>query len=383
MSSRRARGGRVRRGNGEGSVFQIADGTWRGFITLGYDRQGRQIKKWRRGRSRRDVADKLNCIAAEAGTRLVSRPEAVTVDEWLTRFMELRGKEVRPTTRQNYRHYFNKISPAIGSLQLAKVTPLTLRQFYATLGDMGLSPSVRQHIHHFLAGAFRDAMRMELIDRSPVNAVDAPKGGRNRLPAVWSSAEVSAFLETAQGDRLYGAYYLLLAAGFRVGEVLGLQWQDVTGDAIHVTRTLSVVNNRPLLGPPKTGRGYRTVYLDEETLEVLGQRRSDWELERGACKRWMESGLIFSTSLGTPTHPHNLRRSFRRICEAARVPQIRVHDLRHTYITLARDRGLDAEVIADRVGQDVRVTMRIYSNVTEARKLRAALPLKELLRDGR
>ena len=60
---------------------------------------------------------------------------------------------------------------------------------------------------------------------------------------------------------------------------------------------------------------------------------------------------------------------------------IRVHDLRHTYITLARDAGLDAEVVAERVGQDVRVTMKIYSKVTESRKRKAAKTLGELLDD--
>lgn len=63
----------------------------------------------------------------------------------------------------------------------------------------------------------------------------------------------------------------------------------------------------------------------------------------------------------------------------AGVRHVRVHDLRHTYITLARDAGVDAEVVAQRAGQDVQVTLRIYSKVTEDRKRKAALSLEQLL----
>ena len=78
-----------------------------------------------------------------------------------------------------------------------------------------------------------------------------------------------------------------------------------------------------------------------------------------------------------------MRRSFYRLIAKAGVPKIRVHDLRHTYITLARDAGIDAEVVADRVGQDVSVTMKIYSQVTEVRKRKAAYRLEDLLDDNR
>ena len=80
-----------RNGNGEGSIMQLGDGSWRGFVTIGFDSRGKQVKKWRRGKTRRVVAEKLNKIAAEAGSRLVSRPEEATVEEWLRRFAQLRA----------------------------------------------------------------------------------------------------------------------------------------------------------------------------------------------------------------------------------------------------------------------------------------------------
>ncbi len=372
-------GRKGRNGNGEGSIFKLADGTWRGFITLGYDLRGKQVKKWRRGKTRRQVSEKLNKIAAESGSRLVSRPEKVTVEEWLKRHAELRGREVRPRTRENYKHYLSKILPALGHLELRKLTPLQVRTFYSKMTDAGLSPSVRQHIHHFLKSGMKDALRMELIERNPLEVIDAPKGGRVVQPRVWEPEQVSAFLKVAQGERFYGAFYLMITLGLRIGEVLALHWSDLEEDRLSISRTLVVVGNKAELGPPKTERSYRTVYLSQDVLKVLEQRREEQVIERSITHSWKPNDLIFCSTVGTPVNTHNFRRTYRRLVERAEVPMIRVHDLRHTYITLARDAGIDAEVVANRVGQDVRVTMQIYSKVTESRKRKAARSLEALL----
>ena len=102
-----------RNSNGRGSVVKLKDGTYRGCITLGYDSRGKQIRKWVRGKTERIAVERMNQIAAQSGSRLVSRPESATVEEWLKRHAELKGKEVRPRTRENYKHYLNKIIPEL------------------------------------------------------------------------------------------------------------------------------------------------------------------------------------------------------------------------------------------------------------------------------
>lgn len=367
-----------RRGNGEGSVFELPDGSWRGYVTVGFDAQGRQVKRWRRGQTQREVVARLNEIAHLAGSRRVLNPEKVTVAGWLDRYVDLRGRSVRPRTLENYAHYLAKIKPALGAVTLAKLTPMQIRSLYVDLQDAGLSASVRKHVHHFLRSACRDAVRMELIDRNPVEALDAPTGGQVVQAQVWTAAELRSFLAAARNERWYAALYLMATLGLRVGEALGLQWGDLTEDRMVIRRTLSVVGNRPSFGPPKTERGRRTIFLSRDAVDVLEERRGLQAAERSIAKAWHESDLVFTTGVGTPVNHNNLRRLHRRIAAMAGVPRIRVHDLRHTYITMARDAGVDAEVLANRVGQDVRVTMRIYSQVTEARQRKAALSLEEL-----
>jgi integrase len=143
---------------------------------------------------------------------------------------------------------------------------------------------------------------------------------------------------------------------------------------------MAVVNNRPLISEKlKSDRSYRTLYLPQGAQEALAVRREEQQMERELAMRWQETELIFSSTVGTSTHPNNFRRAFKGLIRQAGVRKIRVHDNRHTWVTLARDAGLDVEVVAERAGHDVRMTTAVYSQITEERKRKAALELDELL----
>lgn len=102
---------RGKRANREGSVFQASDGSWRGYITLGFDREGKQVKRWRRGRTQGEVVEKLKGIRHLAGGGTIERPDRVTLDEWLRRVYEIRRTKVKPKTRQAYQQYDKRINP--------------------------------------------------------------------------------------------------------------------------------------------------------------------------------------------------------------------------------------------------------------------------------
>ena len=360
-------------------MIKLADKSWRGFVTVGFDAEGKQIKKWRRGRTKSEVENKLEKISVQSSSFLANAAEHVTVEQWLVRFAELRGREVRPRTREDYKYYLSKVLPELGHVQLAKLTPLHVRTFYSKLTDAGLSPSVRQHVHYFLKGAVREALRMEFVGRNVLEVIDTPRGGKVIEATAWEPDEVRAFIAVAKDDRLYGAFYLMLTQGLRIGEVLALHWTDLERNKLHVSRTVNFIDNVPTFGPTKTQRGNRTLYLSPDVLEVLSKRRVEQWQERDITTGYQANDLIFSSTVGTVTSPNNVRRAYRKLIQKAGVRRIRIHDHRHTYITLARDAGVDAEVVAQRAGQDVRVTLQIYSKVTEERKRRAALSLNELI----
>jgi len=164
----------------------------------------------------------------------------------------------------------------------------------------------------------------------------------------------------------------------RIGELLALRWSDWEGERLHVRQSLAVVNNRPIFARPKNRRS-RTLYLPPGVQSALARRQAEQAIERELATRWDSAELIFSSKVGTPMNPHNFRRAFKSLIARAGVPAVRVHDNRHTWVTLARDAGLDVEVVAERAGHDPRMTILLYSRVTDERKRKAAIELEDLL----
>lgn len=157
----------------------------------------------------------------------------------------------------------------------------------------------------------------------------------------------------------------------RRGEVLGLRWSDVDLDAgqVAVVQTLTSVNGHAVIGPTKTVRSRRTVYLDEHTVNTLREQRARQREERlVAGPAWdATSDLVFRDEIGRPTHPDWFSREFARVVSASGAPPIRLHDLRHTFATLALKAGVHPKVVSERLGHaTVGITLDLYSHVTPA-----------------
>jgi integrase len=395
-----------RRADGDGAIYPLPDGTYRGAVTVGYNaKTGKRQRKYIRGKTEDEVRAKLRKLLPDSSNRLVHTPERVTLGEWLQRYVDYRALEVRPNTRTKHKFLLSKIVPVLGNVLLHKLTIYQIRDFYAQLVKQKLSPATRQHVHDLLKGALRDAERVLEGYQSPMSAVDRPKGGRIKDPEVWLSQETLRFLAAIRHHRLYGVFYFMLTQGLRIGEVLGLKWSDVKGNELSIERTIVYDEGKVSIGPPKTERGYRTFYLKDDALDVLRERREAQRRERGLAKSWDSSDYIFGTTVGTLTSRENVRRVYKKtliklffvdfiwnvVCfnlglwqlfkPTLGIRYIRIHDQRHTYITTARDKGIDLEVVANKVGQDPKVTASIYSHITEARKKRAARSGKELYND--
>jgi integrase len=155
----------------------------------------------------------------------------------------------------------------------------------------------------------------------------------------------------------------------RRGEALGLRSSDLDfgGGELAVSNTLTTVGTGLVTGPPKTSRSRRQIFLDEGTLAVLREHRRRQNEERlSVGPAWNGSvDYVFTDELGAPVHPDAFSRAFRRHVAAADLPAIRLHDLRHSYATLALKAGVHPKVVSERLGHaTIGVTLDLYSHVT-------------------
>jgi integrase len=268
-----------------------------------------------------------------------------------------------------------RICSHLGQVSLQALTPLQIERFYADLarpprsGTRSLAPKSIRNTHVVLRKALADAERLGQVARNAAAAAKAPTVRRPEH-RTWSSDDLREFLAATSDDRLAAAFVLLATTGMRRGEVLGLRWSDVDldGAQLAVVQTVTTVGYAVVFSPPKTARSRRFVYLDAQTVAALRQHRRRQREERiEAGSAWDAShDLIFCDPVGQPLHPDCLTREFGRAAASADLSRIRLHDLRHTYATLALKAGVHPKVVSERLGHaTVGITLDLYSHVTQ------------------
>jgi integrase len=226
------------------------------------------------------------------------------------------------------------------------------------------------YVHTILHRALKDAVRWGRLVRNPADAADPPRGGpKSDGVHSWDAATLREFLSAsaASGDCLHPLWVLLATTGMRRGEALGLRWSDVDLDAgrLRVVQTIIQVRSKVTVGEPKTARGRRPIALDAGTVAVLREHRKRSLEERILVgPDFEDSGLVFHHPDGTCLKPDAVSATFVRCVRRAGLPPLTLKGLRHTWATLALERGIHPRVVQERLGHStIAITLGIYSHV--------------------
>jgi integrase len=239
-----------------------------------------------------------------------------------------------------------------------------------------------QLAHINLGQALDVAVKMDLVPRNVVDVVDQPRY-RAREMQCWTPEEAQRFIAVAD-QSIYGPIWLLaLVTGMRKGELLGLRWQDISFEekVLQVRQTVGVLHGKIEFKGTKRPASKRTIDLDDPILAVLRAhrlRQNAHRLQMGL--RWEDHDLVFPSSVGTPVNPDNCDLDFARLVRLAGVKQIRIHDTRHSYATLAILSGVPINVVSQSMGHaDIATTLRTYAHVMPEQRRELARKMSALL----
>ncbi len=292
--------------------------------------------------------------------------------------------------------------PTLGEQRLDQITGTKLTALYRRLetsgradGAGGLPARTVRYIHTIPHSALSAAVR---DGRLAVNSADKAVPPSSRLAAspemhTWSGEELGRFLDWARArdEELHPAWLVLAMTGMRRGEALALRWGDVDFDAatISVRRALTLVRNKGnvgemVIGPPKSGKP-RVIDVDEQTLAALRSYRA-W---RGSVALTLAraDAYVLGRIDGAQRQPEHFSRSFQTQLAAARaelgedlLPEIRLHDLRHTHATLLLAGGVHPKIVSERLGHaKISITLDTYSHVIPTLQREAASKLASLV----
>ncbi|BER92723.1 tyrosine-type recombinase/integrase [Atrimonas thermophila] len=374
-----------RRGNREGSIYKRKDGRWCGALFLGYDFQGKPIRKYFYGKTRQEVVEKLTKALRDQQVGLLSVKNDQTFGEWIWSYLELYKKQqVRPTTYELYRTILKKhLPPRLASIQLSKLRPEHLQRLYLEMSKKGLTRSIRI-LHVIINSSLKQALKLGYVYRNVAEAVTLPRYEQKEI-RVLSQEEIGKFLSAAKKHRLYPAFLLLLVTGLRRGELLGLKWEDVDFEkgAITIKRNLVYVNSKTFFQEPKTKHSQRSVPLPDIALIELKKWRKKWLEERMKLgSGWPETDLVFPSEIHTPINPRNFLRTLKNILREAGLPQdVTIHSLRHTCATMLLSSGEHPKIVQELLGHSsVTITLDTYSKVMPGLKEQAVKKLEQALK---
>ncbi len=369
------------RGKGEGTITGLASGRYRARFTSGYTRSGSQRRLSRTFDTKREAQAWLREVGQQQDAGVFAEPTKVTVRDWTEQY--LAALEIRPNTKHDYDKALAPVLERFGDTRLRDLTPVVIQ---AALNHWAKSRSPYQNrktLARFKA-CLQEATRLELLSRNPAAPIRAPRLERGNI-LVWTAEEAGQVLMHASktDHRLYTYVHVNLTTGLRREEMLGLRWQDLAfrqaGEVevatLSVRQTCTYIKGKASFGPPKTRAGRRTLALDAGTVAVLRAWRERQVLERKLAKgRWQEHDLVFPSTRGTPAPESRLAYAFSDLAIKAKVPRIRLYDLRHTYASIAYEKGVPVKLIGERMGHtNIAFTLQTYVHTNDEQRRSAAL----------
>ena len=329
----------TRRKKGEGTkiMHHKASGRLSAQVDIGTGLEGKRVRVTVYGNTESEVIAKRDELLVAHRRGMLAAPEKTKLKDWLEGWLERQAPLLSPRSRELYAYTIRLYVPAnLLAMRLQAIKRLHIRQLDTDLTRRELSVSTRSKVFQHLRAAFEDAIESEILTVNPargirVRATNHEKNSKvRRDEKALTEDERDRFLEAARDDPLYPLFYTMFSLGMRRGEVLGLRWMDLhfKTKMADLVQAVKIIGGRAEIGPLKTVESRRDVPMSDDLIAVLEVRRQAQQRDRDILgSAWLENGLVFTTSLGTPIHPRNVNRTIERLSEKANIEHLELPNM--------------------------------------------------------
>jgi integrase len=354
----------------KGHIRQRGENSWAIVLDIRDPQTQERRRKWHSFRGTKKEA-RIECsrLITEMKDGAYVETDRTSLNDFLDRWeRDWAATNVSPKTAERYSQLLKlHIRPMLGAKPMQAIRAQDLNALYTSLHDK-LAPRTVGHVHRLLHLVFGHATKWGNIKRNIVALVDAPKVPPTEAP-VLQLAEIPQMFDAVRGRNLYPIAVVALGTGMRRGELCALRWQDVNLDAatLRVERSLEQTRKSGLrFKSPKSARGRRTISLSPA---VVAELRKHWAVQQerrlslglGGSPR---DGLVFADWDGSPWAPDRLSDNFADTMEAAGLPHVTLHTLRHTHASQLIKSGVDILTVSRRLGHaTATVTLNVYGHL--------------------
>ena len=359
---------------------------WEARYTAGYNpATGAQIQKSITGKTQREVSQKLKAITTAIDAGIYTQPTRMKLGAWLDTWLMTYCRSQKPLTIAAYAAINrNHLKPALGAVQMDALHAHTIQQFYNSLsephgGRAALSAKIIKNVHGVLHKALQQAVKLGYLRNNPAEACELPRVVKREMQVLDDDSS-RAFLRAVQGDPLARIFLVDLFTGLRQGELLGLTWDciDFVAGTVTVKHQLQQAQTKGdfsyHLAPLKNDRP-RTITPAAYVMQLFkSQRMYQSETRLRAGELWENAlNLVFTNEMGRPLNRRTIYKHFKRIVAAIGAPNLRFHDLRHSYAVASIRGGDDIKTVQTNLGHATAAfTLDVYGHTTEQMKRESA-----------
>ncbi|WP_249999989.1 site-specific integrase [Actinoplanes sp. M2I2] len=382
-----------RRGNGESSIYEGADGRWHGRVTVGTRDDGKPDRRHVTGKSEKIVKAKVRAIERERdGGTLRKAGETWTVATWLTHWLEnIATPNVRENTASGYRVAVTvHLIPGLGAHRLEKLTPEHVEKLTRKMQESGSKPATAHQTLRTLRTALNEAMRRGHLSRNPARLAKAPRLDDTEVEPYSVEEVQRLLLAAAELERNGARWAIALALGLRQGEALGLQWEDVdlAVGTLFVRRSRlrprwehgctkpcgrkyggHCPDRKPIraaTADTKSRAGRRRIGLPDQLVSLLRQHQIAQQVDRRrAAQLWSDGGWVFAGPTGNPLNPRTDYDEWKRLLATAGLRDARLHDARHTAATVLLILEIAERAVMGIMGWSNSAMAKRYQHITE------------------
>ena len=378
----------TKKANGSGSIRKRADGRWEGLYSNGYDpKTGKLIRKSVYGKTQKEVRQKLSQIATEMDNGTFAEPSKMKVSQWLDEWLASYTMNIKPATRSAYEEHIRvHIKPSLGDIPPKQLSTRDIQQLYTNLlKERELSPKTVRNIHGVLHRTLEQAKLLGYIRVNPADAAVTPRVEKKQVETL-DAEDIGKFLAAIRGTKYEYPLFVAVFTGLRQGELLGLTWDCV--DFEHGMLLINKQHNRVKgdtefrFASLKNDKA-RVLTVADEVIDVLKlqkQRQKSWAAALG--NGWENpDNLVFTTEFGRYINNKILYQNFKRIAKKLGKPDLRFHDLRHTYAVNSLRAGDDIKTLQENLGHaTASFTLSTYAHATPGMKRESAKRMTDFIR---
>jgi integrase len=369
---------------GSGTLAASGKNSWRIRYRIGGERFAKTIKG-----TRTEAAKELRRLLQAGDDGRHVAPDRMTLGQWVEQWIALKERTTETSTAERYARVLKiHVVPVLGLKALQKITATDLDKLYANL-ENDLSARSMTLLHVVVKSCLTTAVKKGLLSTNPADRAERPASADNRVGMVLDEEQLPKLVQGFRRTSIYGVVAVAAYTGARRNEILALRWIDIDLEAkiLSITRSIEETkkHGRGIKGP-KSARGRRKIKIDDSLVALLrSERERHLRLVAGipdgvevdtSLIRLPEGALVFPATSGTDLTalrcPDAITKMFAKWARKLGFPGMRFHDLRSTHGTLLLDRGVGVHTVAERLGHDPAMLLRVYAQRTKKSDTMAA-----------